>query len=400
MGGVVPTANQQERAKSEAVISLYRMHRHMRLFQHNNTGEVLVLVNQDIAGYLGPEFVNDWFEVSLSRLQDDYLRKLKVLVSVPGKNTTFVEDAVGRNASMDAEASPNVTLPTNSSNNNTASSNNNNGNNHHHQRNVENGSKSAAPSPTMLNSSVSLPNIPPVSSTGNSNPGSNSNNSNSNQAPPKSNIPTGSHSTDHVKDVKQEPDVLKRLKVLKNAAMEGKSVSMDSSIEFSGSRQIMLDYAADAKPSRPHFKNNGEKSRSRTQLRAFVPTPYYPLPSTKPPEDLQVNSFSYNNNNQNNMNNSTNNGAKDTMPSNTDVLGPPNAKLRNTSVSSSVNTGNRSLNLISIPCPNCGMVFFGCSGTSAVEEHQWTCYAYRELNSALELINTYLRPVGGLYILF
>ncbi len=78
MGGVVPTANQQERARSEMIISLNRMYRHMRLFQHNNTGEVLVLINQDIAGYLGPECVNDWFEVALSRLQDDYLTSIAI----------------------------------------------------------------------------------------------------------------------------------------------------------------------------------------------------------------------------------------------------------------------------------------------------------------------------------
>lgn len=370
MGGVVPTASQQDRARSEMTISLNRMHRHMRLFQHNNTGEVLVLVNQDIAGYLGPEFVNDWFEVSLSRLQDDYLRKLKVLVSVPGKNATVVEDNLGRTSpTMDSnatEVSPILTTP----------------------NTKDTDVKFSSPGPRMATSVIS----PRGNEANNA-----ANNRNLNEAPGKSNITTSSNLPPAAKEGnKQEPDVLKRLKVLKNAAMEGKSMSMDSSIEFSGSRHLMLDYAADAKPSRPHFKNNGEKSRSKTQLRSYIPTPYLPLGLAKAGEELQVHSFSYNHGNNNNSTHNNGTNAKDTPTSNTntnDVLGLPNVRLRPSA--STPTATSRSLNLQSTPCPACGMVYFGPNSHLAIEEHQWTCYSHRELKSTLEQINTLLRPVSA-----
>mmetsp|Transcript_2549 Transcript_2549/g.3967 ORF Transcript_2549/g.3967 Transcript_2549/m.3967 type:complete len:912 (-) Transcript_2549:328-3063(-) len=67
---------------NELLLPLHNIHNHLRVFQHCVTGEVLVLIDQDVKGFLPDISLKDWYEVKLSKSQSIYFGNMKITVAV------------------------------------------------------------------------------------------------------------------------------------------------------------------------------------------------------------------------------------------------------------------------------------------------------------------------------
>eukprot|EP01031_Cornospumella_fuschlensis_P040264 gene40264-49063_t len=84
MGGAASTSKDDNTGVE--VVNLFHAHKGMRLFQHKITGEIIVLFNDDMESYIGPQAKGLYDEATLSRQQGDYLKQLKVRIAVPAAN--------------------------------------------------------------------------------------------------------------------------------------------------------------------------------------------------------------------------------------------------------------------------------------------------------------------------
>ncbi len=398
MGGAASAVSAAEvKTRGDVIIQINKLHKFMRLFQHNNTGEVIVLINQDIAGYLGAGSVNDWFEVSLSKLQEDYFTKMKIVVSAPEKIVT-VEEAKSLPFPTPAPTAAVGKGPTTANN-----------------TKVPQVPDQAKAVPKPLSPRAATASAAVIAPTG---------------------VPLTAGNTNGNGAKSEEPDFMKRLKALKVAAMDGYSVSLnDNSTDFSG----RVDYNADSKPpTQIYYRDDGRKPRSINKPRKFTPIPYYPAlvgctdakgvavnilaqngtaPGKTPRgslpggngdseiDDLHLHSFSAGGGaSQKDISTGFDNSTSASFhrqlsfggtgrggdASHSTVV-PKHQPQQGNNPSSRT---RRRLNLTAVNCPFCNTIFYGSSSKEAIDEHIEECNPKCDVRDQIDFINRQLKPVS------
>jgi hypothetical protein len=331
MGSAASTISASEsKAHGDKIVPLNQFHKQMHLYQHNNTGEVLVLVDENIDDYLGKQCLNDWFAVKLSDRQEDYFSKLKVVVAVNDKNVVH-QDATVLTASPTGNIPP---PPANTGNKSPPTTSNLTTNNSNSTNNSSTAVDRSAPPKTVKQSPLSQ-----------------------NKYDDEVTV-IAMETFDQKQSAKDEPYMTKRLKVLKSAAMDGRDIS----------GTVMDDNELD-NPAPPKYFNNGKRTRTNNCPRKFTPISYFlhsesrSITMAGDVEELICQSFS------------PSQSAKECDDVSLNYNGGAGKKVKPV------------LNLNAFNCSECGTIFYGSSSREAMDDHQLLCRLRSEVRSHIEYIN-------------
>lgn len=89
MGAAVSAGSKSE----NSIIPLGQAHQHMHIYQHRGNGEILVLIDEDIASIEGIRPA-EWDLMKVHGRQQDYFQKVKVKVEFAGNNASSLKDTL------------------------------------------------------------------------------------------------------------------------------------------------------------------------------------------------------------------------------------------------------------------------------------------------------------------
>lgn len=316
----------------QTVVRLNQVYQLLRVYQHESTGEVIVLINQDVVSVLGERDARGWDLVKVSKEQDKYFKQVKIDIGIPDPNARIVP---------------------------------------------------VGPAPTDgRNKSSSVADLD-LRQRGQMTTTADNSQSNNSMVDPKKPV----HEYSPSKQL--EPDNLMKAKL---TALRTAAVQMSGDLSFpdhdrSGdSKEMDVDYAADYKPTRPTFVD-GAKSRVRGKFRNFEPRPYFPPAyrqlNDKSIEDIKSISMSYASFSIHN------DGAKRTPSQESNRSSSSESSVNNTKSNRST-SGPGPKQAI---CNDCGKVFLGYTAADALEDHAVLCASQQQMRQAFSRINQTLRSV-------
>lgn len=316
-------------SNGQTIVRLNQAYQLLRVYQHESTGEVIVLINQDIVSVLGERDAHGWYLVKVSKEQEKYFKQVKIEIGIPDPNAKIVPISAAPEA--------------------------------------RSGNAPAADLDFRQREMTSS---------------SDRNNDCVDQKRPV---------FEYSKSKQVEPDSLMKAKLnaLRSAAVQmSGDLSFPDHDRSGDSKEMHVDFAADYKPTRPTFVD-GAKSRVRGKLRSFEPKPYFPPAyrqlNDKSIDDLRSQSISMS---YASFSIHNDGGAKKTPREDTNRSSSNDSVHSTKSNRSTTGTGSKQA-----ICNDCGKVFWGYTAADALEDHAVLCASQQQMRQAFTRINQTLRSV-------